>query len=155
MSKENTAQTETIQFGSHLTIDGYGGNFDALNDRDTVMKVLDELPELLSMKKLQKPFLIAAAPNDKKDPGGWTGVVTIAESHISVHTFPARHFVSADVYTCTDTLDIQFILAYFQKLFSLSDIESNHIIRGTRYPAQNLCEPKMPNGIKEGDLTSL
>jgi S-adenosylmethionine decarboxylase len=151
----NEPAYQTVHFGNHLTIDGYDGDFHALNDRDTVMKVLDELPNLLHMKKLQKPFLIAAAPNDKKDPGGWTGVVTIAESHISVHTFPARHFVSADVYTCTNDLNVEFILEYFKKNFLLKEIESNHIIRGTRYPAHNLSEPKQPHGFKEGDLYSL
>lgn len=152
MSDTIANSKNTIHFGNHLTIDGYGGDFDALNNRDVVMKVLDELPELLHMKKLQKPFLIAASPNDKKDPGGWTGVVTIAESHISVHTFPARHFISADVYTCTDTLDIDFILKYFKELFGLQDIEWNHIIRGTRYPANNLSNPKPPFGIQECDF---
>ena len=142
MTENENTKKEVMHFGNHLTIDGYGGDFAKLNDKDTVMKVLDELPEKLHMKKLTEPFLVFAESNDKKDPGGWTGVVTIAESHISIHTFPARKFVSADVYTCTDNLEIDFILNYFKELFDLKDIESNHIIRGKRYPAHNLVDPE-------------
>lgn len=135
MSKK---EEKTKHFGNHLTIDGYGGDFEKLNNREVVFKVLDELPNILGMKKLAEPFLISAPSNNKKDPGGWTGVVTIAESHISVHTFPARRFVSADVYTCTEDLEEKFILDYFRKLFDLEDIECNNIIRGTRYPGEDL-----------------
>jgi len=50
----------------------------------------------------------------KKDPGGWSGFVIIAESHISIHTFPARRFVSIDVYTCKNGLKKDFIIFYYQ-----------------------------------------
>ena len=139
-------------FGVHVTIDGYGGDFDLLNNRESVYKFLDELPNQLGMHKMHKPILVAALANDKKDPGGWTGVVTIAESHLSIHTFPARHFVSADVYTCQSTLDTEYIVDYITKLFALSDVESNVIIRGTRFPADDLSEPKEPAGITDEDI---
>lgn len=129
---------KTITFGEHITIDGYGGNPDYLNDKDRVLKVIDELPDLLGMNKLSKPEVFHAEGNDDKDPGGWTGMVVINESHISVHTFPRRGFVSADVYTCRNGMDIEFIINYFKEIFDLKDIESNFIQRGTKYPADNI-----------------
>lgn len=129
---------DTIQFGEHLTIDGYGGNFDALNDRELVLKCLDDLPLKLGMNKLAEPVVYFAEGNNEKDPGGWSGIVVIMESHISIHTFPARGFVSADVYTCKNGMDTDFILDYFKKAFDLKDIEHNLIKRGTRYPAENI-----------------
>lgn len=36
----------------------------------------------------------------KFEPIGVTGVVTIAESHISVHTWPEEGYASVDIYTC-------------------------------------------------------
>lgn len=81
-------------------IDGYGGDKNKLNDKELVFKCLDELPELLFMGKLSKPEVYFAKGNGGKDPGGWSGFVVIIESHISIHTFPARGFLSADVYTC-------------------------------------------------------
>jgi S-adenosylmethionine decarboxylase len=75
-----------------------------------------------------------------KDPGGLSGYVLIAESHISIHTFPLRGFVSADVYTCQNSLEADRIRQYFADAFALQDIETNLIRRGTRYPQYNIYE---------------
>ena len=123
-----------MNFGEHLTIDGYGGNKEKLNDKKLVFKILDELPELLHMGKLSKPEVYFAPGNNGKDPGGWSGFVVIVESHLSIHTFPGRNFLSADVYTCKNGMDTKFIISYFKKIFGLKDIEQNFIKRGTRYP---------------------
>ena len=37
--------------------------------------------------------------------GGITGVIVLAESHMSVHTWPERGYVSVDVYVCSYTED--------------------------------------------------
>lgn len=125
-------------FGEHLTIDGYGGSFEKLNDKELILRCLNELPEKIGMKKFAEPSVYQALPNNKKDPGGWTGFVVIQESHISIHTFPARGFVSADVYTCKNGLDVEFVFDYLKEAFLLQDIEKNFIQRGTRYPARDI-----------------
>lgn len=122
-----------MNFGEHLMIDGYGGSFEKLNDKELVLNCLNELPEKLGMRKLAEPSIYFAPDNNKKDPGGWSGFVAIAESHISIHTFPARGFLSADVYTCKNGMDLEFIINYFKDAFKLKDIEQNFIKRGIRY----------------------
>jgi S-adenosylmethionine decarboxylase len=57
----------------------------------------------------------------------------IAESHISIHTFPADRFVSIDVYTCQNQLDSQAVIAYFTEAFKLEETETNEVIRGKRW----------------------
>jgi S-adenosylmethionine decarboxylase len=128
----------TVNFGEHFTLDGYGGNSELLNDEKLVFNCLNELPTLMGMHKLSNPQVFSAPDNHIKDPGGWSGFVVIMESHISIHTFPKRGFVSADVYTCRDNLDTNFISEYFKKVFQLSDLETNFIKRGTRYPDRNI-----------------
>lgn len=122
-----------MHFGEHVTIDGYGGNKDRLNNKEFVLETLNELPEKLGMHKLSSPEIYFAKGNDIKDPGGWSGFVVIEESHISIHTFPDKGFLSADVYTCKNGMDTEYIIQYFKQKFLLSDIESNFIIRGTKY----------------------
>ena len=129
---------ETIQFGEHLMIDGYGGNALLLDNQEVVTRVLKELPERLEMHTLTEPAVVSAPDNGIKDPGGWSGFVIIAESHISIHTFPKRGFVSADVYTCRNGMDVATITAYFKETFKLADIETNFVKRGTRYPMENI-----------------
>ena len=129
---------KTIQFGEHVTIDGYGGDFDLLNNEKIISHVLSDLPQTLGMKKLSVPMVVSARDNGLQDPGGWSGFVIIAESHIAIHTFPKRRFVSADVYTCQHGMDVKKIIDYFTETFKLSDVETNFLKRGTRYPAENL-----------------
>jgi len=125
-------------FGEHITIDGYGGSEELLNKKELVLDCLNNLPFLLKMNKLAEPEVYFAVGNDDKDPGGWSGFVVIAESHISVHTFPKRGFVSIDVYTCKNGMDQKYIEDYFIDKFCLKEVETNFIIRGTRYPKENL-----------------
>ncbi|MFO0719053.1 MAG: adenosylmethionine decarboxylase [Candidatus Paceibacterota bacterium] len=125
-------------FGEHLTLDGYGGEERLLDSQETVLRALNELVDLLGMKILAEPQVYFAESNEIKDPGGWTGVVVIMESHISIHTFPKRGFVSADVYTCQNGLNTDLIISYFKKAFNLKDVETNFIKRGIKYPGQNI-----------------
>jgi len=129
---------ETTNFGEHLTIDGYGGGYEKLNNRELVFEVLDKLPELTKMGKLCKPQVLSAPDTGAKDPGGWSGFVIIAESHISIHTFPKRGFLTADVYTCKNGMEKDFILNYFKDQFGLKKLETNFIKRGKEYPAKNI-----------------
>lgn len=132
------SEVKQPHFGEHLTIDGYGGSYEKLNDRDLVLSCLSELPGKLGMHPLAEPVVYAAADNQIKDPGGWSGFVVIAESHISIHTFPKRRFVSIDAYTCKNGMDVELAIAYFKEKFELIETETNLVIRGKKYPQENL-----------------
>ncbi len=125
-------------FGEHLTIDGYGGDPEKLNNRELVLSVFHELPDSLGMNKLAEPQVYFAPDTFGKDPGGWSGFVVVAESHISIHTFPARRFLSADVYSCKNGMEPAIIESYFREKFALHEIETNFIKRGTKYPICNI-----------------
>jgi S-adenosylmethionine decarboxylase len=126
-----------MHFGEHITIDGYDGDPKLLNDKGTVASAVRELCTLLKMHPLEKPRILSAPDNHLKDPGGWSACVVIAESHISIHTFPRRHFVSADVYTCQNGLDVDFVVDYFKRKFRLGEVEKHFIKRGVKYPKHN------------------
>jgi len=129
---------DICNFGEHFTIDGYKGQPDKLNDKGLVLACLNELPTMIGMRKLAEPQVYFAPSNDIKDPGGWSGFVIIAESHISIHTFPKRGFVSIDVYTCKSGMNRGLIADSFVKRFGLQDIETHFIIRGTKYPVKDI-----------------
>ncbi len=133
-----TNKMKTLNFGEHLMIDGYFGNKEKLDNKDLVSELLNKIPDELGMSKLSEPVVYFAKSNDKKDPGGWSGFVVIAESHISIHTFPKKGFVSADVYSCKDGLDKDLVLRRFKEAFDLKDIETNFVKRGTKFPIENL-----------------
>lgn len=125
-------------FGEHITIDGYGGDHKLLDSKKTVHSALIELCTALHMQQLTKPVVKSAPDNHIKDPGGWSGFVVIAESHISIHTFPKRRFLSADVYTCKNGIDPDYITDFFKKKFKLVSVEKHFIKRGLKYPSHNI-----------------
>ena len=125
-------------FGEHITIDGYGGNPTLLDSHDNVLACLTGLCDALNMHPLSEPCVFSAPDNNLKDPGGWSGFLVIAESHISVHTFPKRRFLSADVYTCQNGIEEAGITDFFRRAFELEEVETNFIVRGLKYPSQNI-----------------
>jgi S-adenosylmethionine decarboxylase len=129
---------EIINFGEHLMLDGYFGNEEKLNNKEIVLKSLGELCEKLGMRQLTKPEVYFAPGNDIKDPGGWSGFVVIEESHISIHTFPKKGFVSADVYTCRNGMDTKLVENYLRNTFELKEAEVQFTKRGTKYPVENI-----------------
>jgi S-adenosylmethionine/arginine decarboxylase-like enzyme len=134
-------------FGMHLTLDGYQGDPALLADPVVIRQWLEEIPVLLGMDKLTEPCLVEVGARGAKDPGGVTGFVLIAQSHIGLHTFPRRGFVSADVFTCQDAFDHERVERSLAAAFGLREVESHVLRRGTRYPATNLFElPGVPAG---------
>jgi len=140
MQERNKVNGETINFGVHLTLDGYRGDPEKLNSKELVTKCLSELPEKLGMRKIFGPEVVECGEMNPKDSGGFSGFVMIAESHISCHTFPFRKFVSIDVYTCREEMDKNFVIKYFREAFDLEDVETNYIVRGTRFPSEDLAK---------------
>jgi S-adenosylmethionine decarboxylase len=131
-------ESNSNHFGEHITIDGYGGDYDLMNSKKHILGFMEDLLKKLEMHKLCEIQIYEAQDNQIKDPGGWSAFVIIAESHISIHTFPKRKFVSADVYTCKNGLDKKNIIDSFVEGFRLEKIESEFVIRGKEYPSNNL-----------------
>jgi S-adenosylmethionine/arginine decarboxylase-like enzyme len=83
----------------HVTIDGYGGDPQKLADENLVSAFLDSCPDKIGMTKIAPPHVcsyVGAKPQD----WGLTGFVLIAESHISVHTFPEHKYGWIDIFSC-------------------------------------------------------
>lgn len=134
LRRAKVVEEQKINFGVHLTIDGYRGNKQKLNSFELVYNILNQLPEELGMKKLTTPYVVIAPPASEKDEGGISGFVMINESHISIHTFPQKSFVSIDVYTCKNELNSNRIINYFKETLELEETEVNIIKRGTKFP---------------------
>jgi len=131
-------KSQVLNFGEHLMIDGYQGSEEKLYKKSLILYFIKEVMKMLRMKQLSKIVIVKAPDNQKKDPGGWSGFVIINESHISIHTFPKRHFVTIDVYSCKNGMAKKKVEKFIKKTFDLGDIEVNFVKRGTKYPKYNL-----------------
>jgi S-adenosylmethionine decarboxylase len=63
-------------------------------------------------------------------PQGVSGVVVIAESHLSVHTWPENGYAALDIYTCGETADPKLAFEYISKAFEAGKMHVTEIIRG-------------------------
>jgi len=138
MDRWSNQDAELDEFGVHLMIDGYDGSATKLADQAYIRNLLNTLPDQLGMHRISDPIVVEVGPQNQKDPGGLSGFVLIAESHISLHTFPLRGFISADVYTCQNQLDAEAIVSRFQTAFALMTVDQQQVKRGLRYPNRNI-----------------
>jgi len=119
-------------FGLHLTLDGYGCNSKKLKDIELLYSVLDSLPDRINMTKITKPFTIEYV-GKKKEDWGLSGFILIAESHISIHTFPDKQYISADIFSCKE-FNVNKALDYLIKMFGIQKHEKNISNRGLEFP---------------------
>ena len=138
MTELSPALPRQEPFGVHLMIDGYSASGPLMTDAPALRQLLQDLPGEMGMHAICEPVVVEVGPNCLKDPGGLSGFVMIAESHISFHTFPARRFVTMDLYTCRVGTDVDAVVARLTAAFGLRDVEVHVQRRGLRYPAENL-----------------
>lgn len=131
---------ETVQFGYHITLDAYKCPEEVISNFEVLSDLLSGLALKLDMLMLTPPYIVKAPGNlDRggKDPGGLTGFVIIAESHVSIHTFPKRGFVSMDIYSCKQ-FSYEQAVEFVKKSLKTDDLEIHTLNRGSRYPVNNI-----------------
>ena len=112
----------------HVIIDGYGGDPDQLDDENVVSAILDRYPAEMGMTKIAPPTVVRYK-GSKPEDWGVSGYVMIAESHISIHTFPERRIIWADVFSCKE-FDAAPILEDLKQRFRLREMQVNILQRG-------------------------
>lgn len=115
----------------HLVIDGYGGNPVKMWDMELVRQFLISYPESLGMTRITEPKVLEYH-GPKVHDVGVSGFVIIAESHISIHTFPQRKYVNIDIFSCK-SFDNDQALADAMKLFDLEEVRTWVLNRGLEW----------------------
>jgi S-adenosylmethionine decarboxylase proenzyme len=67
-------------------------------------------------------------------PQGVSGVLVLAESHLSVHTWPEHAYASADIYVCGDTCSPELAQASLAQALGAGQTETMTIERGLDAP---------------------
>lgn len=119
-------------FGPHLMLDLYGCPKEKLADIDFVFNVLDTFPDKIKMTKIMPPYVFKYHGKVAED-WGVSGVVLIAESHISIHTFPDKEYAFIDIFSCKE-FDTDYARAELLDLFSATHHEVAILNRGVEFP---------------------
>lgn len=86
--------------GKHLLLELNDCNREVLNDLTYLENVLVSVAQEAGATVLGKYFHQFA-------PQGVSGAVIIAESHLSLHTWPEHGYAAVDIFTCGDTVNTE------------------------------------------------
>ena len=81
------------ELGLHLLLELRECNSQLLNDIDFIRKTLLSTAHDVGATVLGESF-------HRFSPQGVTGILAIAESHISIHTWPEFGYAAADIFAC-------------------------------------------------------
>ena len=115
-------QRDGMEFaGSHLILDLWEAH--RLDDLEHMERVMREAVEVAGATLLHI-HLHHFTPS-----GGISGVAVLAESHISVHTWPERNFAALDVFMCGDARP-EMTIPVFKRAFRPDRMEIKDLMRG-------------------------
>ncbi|MBI4173133.1 MAG: adenosylmethionine decarboxylase [Candidatus Aenigmarchaeota archaeon] len=126
-------------FGPHVMVDASKCVFDKLVDYDLVFDILDNLPAKLGMTKMTAPYVVKWLDKFGTVPGV-SGFVMIAESHISIHTFPDQDYVFIDIFSCRE-FDTEKAIKYLVSSFGAKKVTTKVIKRGLDFDRNKCCSP--------------
>ncbi len=124
------------EFGPHLTIDASNCNVRKLTDVRAVYDILNKLPSFMRMTLMTLPYVVKWKDKWAKTEG-ISGFVMIAESHISIHTFPEENYVFIDVFSCKN-FDTDKAAEFIIKAFEAKKSEKNVVKRGLDFPRKEI-----------------
>ena len=100
------SKDETLSHkGKHLLLELYKCNFEKLNDESFLRCILNRAA------KLAKATVLNLVSN-KFEPYGVTAIALLAESHISIHTWPESNYSAVDIFTCGQNMMPQLASQY-------------------------------------------
>ena len=117
--KSNPQRDNFYDFeGNHLLLELYGCNREKLDDE------LYLRCQLNSAAKLAKASVLYIVSN-KFEPFGVTAIALLAESHLSIHTWPESQYSAIDIFTCGRNMKPKLA-----SQFLIESLEaSNHLLK--------------------------
>ena len=121
--------------GKHILAELYDCNNKLLNDTNFIEKAMLKAAELSGATIVSSTF-------HKFNPHGVSGVVVIAESHMSIHTWPEYGFVAIDLFTCGDTVNPWNGFDHLKEILEASNISTIEMKRGQLHNIQGKLKHK-------------
>ena len=97
-----------INQSKHLLLELYRCDYEKLNDESFLRCTLNKAA------KLAKATVLNLISN-KFEPQGVTAIALLAESHISIHTWPESNYSAVDIFTCGQNMMPELASQYLIK----------------------------------------
>lgn len=114
-----------LEGGYHLLLDLEGCDRRRLDSPSAMRRTCEDLARLLGARILKSVV-------HRFSPKGVTAFVLIAESHVSVHTWPESGKAFLDVFTCKESFDVERVLDHVLGALGAKRGRANMFLRDTQ-----------------------
>ncbi len=109
--------------GIHIIADMYGVNPEILARVEKMKEIFEGAVNFAKLSKISSDYY-------QFRPEGASGIILIAESHLSFHTWPEHGLVTLDIYTCGDPNQAELAYQYIKEKLNPERVELIKIDRG-------------------------
>ena len=109
--------------GRQILVEFYDCDRGVLDDEDLIRDILMEAVRRSGATIISDTFHTFS-------PHGVSGVIVIAESHVTIHTWPEHGYTAIDIFTCGETIDPWVIQSYLERHFRARNVSSMELKRG-------------------------
>ena len=113
-----------VAVGFQILADLYGVDSDIISKADSVYPIVEEAVRAGNLTKISSDYY-------QFQPMGASGVVLLAESHLSFHTWPEHGLVTLDIYTCGDPKAAEMAFDYIVDQLRPDTMDCKRLRRGT------------------------
>ncbi|RKX32796.1 MAG: S-adenosylmethionine decarboxylase proenzyme [Candidatus Zixiibacteriota bacterium] len=114
--------------GRHLVAELADCNIEFLNDLPFLEQVMKEAARISGATVVKTAF-------HRYNPQGLSGIVVIAESHLSIHTWPEYGYAAVDCFTCGSSVDPWKAIDYLKEVLQSKTVSARELNRGI--PSEN------------------
>ena len=119
---ENAPEPDVI-LGRHAILDLSGCNPEIIGNNALVQEILCDAAQIAKITivgDLERHF----------EPNGYTAILLLEESHLSIHTWPEYNYVSVDLYSCNPDTDFEAVKDFLVERLGSERISYRLLKRG-------------------------
>lgn len=109
--------------GIHVLAEYYDCNRQILNNAKMIEQHLNDAAKIAGATVVSSAF-------HTFNPHGVSGVVVIAESHLSIHTWPEYGYAAVDIFTCGETVEPWKAFEHLKEVLSSTHFSTMEMKRG-------------------------
>lgn len=109
--------------GKHILVEFYGCNSERLKDTNMLQQEFENAATMSGATVVDSTFHTFS-------PYGVSGVVVIAESHLTIHTWPEYGYAAVDLFTCGDTVDPWAAFEHIKEVLQSQNTSTIEMKRG-------------------------